>query len=277
MSETAKPERETRLAPAAFREEDVAFFGPRQALGLTGLWLLLLALFSLIPAIDIDMQRLFFRSLPCPQGGAATVCGIFPLSQSDTLRGLRRLLFMAPNAVALLLLLRLVLAWSKIVPAAHLLQARLALLLVSFCLGPGLLVNAIFKSHSGRPRPAETDLFGGTMAFRPAGAFDGACTSNCSFVSGEAAGLAWLVLAALILPPRLRPAVLPAVAALAGTGMVMRMAFGRHFLSDITLGALSTPVVAAWVGLAAVLMTRIRFAGSDTPATASTPSPKSHQ
>lgn len=65
----------------------------------------------------------------------------------------------------------------------------LALLLA---LGPGLMVNAIFKDHFGRPRPAQTEEFGGNRSFRPVGQ-PGDAGEGKSFPSGHASmGFYWL-------------------------------------------------------------------------------------
>lgn len=46
---------------------------------------------------------------------------------------------------------------------------KVGLFLVIFmALGPGLVVNAVFKDHWGRPRPIDTMNFGGTEVFRHA-------------------------------------------------------------------------------------------------------------
>jgi len=64
---------------------------------------------------------------------------------------------------------------------------RIGLFLVTFMvLGPGLLVNTVFKDHWGRPRPIDTVNFGGTEAFRHA--WDkGQPGQGKSFPSGHAA------------------------------------------------------------------------------------------
>ncbi|MDI6727163.1 MAG: phosphatase PAP2 family protein, partial [Smithellaceae bacterium] len=45
---------------------------------------------------------------------------------------------------------------------------KIGIFLVLFLLiGPGLVVNIVFKDHWGRPRPAEIENFGGTAAYQP--------------------------------------------------------------------------------------------------------------
>jgi lipid A 4'-phosphatase len=124
----------------------------------------------------------------------------------------------------------------------------LAMLAVSFAVGPGLLTNTILKDHSHRPRPYQTLAFGGADTFKPFYTFDGACARNCSFVSGEGSAAFWMIAPALLLPP---PAQAAAVAGtlLFGAGVgTLRMAFGGHYLSDTLFAALLTWVVifAVW-------------------------------
>ena len=45
---------------------------------------------------------------------------------------------------------------------------RIALAIVlSIVVGPGLVVNTVFKDHYGRPRPRQVEMFGGEMIFHP--------------------------------------------------------------------------------------------------------------
>ena len=58
-------------------------------------------------------------------------------------------------------------------------------LFLSLAVGPGLVVNAIFKDHFGRPRPAEITSFGGDATFLPVGT-PGITGQGKSFPSGHA-------------------------------------------------------------------------------------------
>jgi lipid A 4'-phosphatase len=59
-------------------------------------------------------------------------------------------------------------------------------LIIFMILGPGFLVNTVFKDHWGRPRPIDVIAFGGTEAFRPAWE-KGKPEQGRSFPSGHAA------------------------------------------------------------------------------------------
>ena len=109
-----------------------------------------------------------------------------------------------------------------------------AFLLLALALGPGLLVNTVFKDHWGRARPAQVTEFGGTQHFTSALLPADQCTRNCSFPSGHAAMGFYLVSFAFLVPQarRRRLAVGAAIAAGAVVGLA-RMAQGGHFLSDV--------------------------------------------
>lgn len=191
------------------------------------------------------MQRQFFEPALCTSTGQVeAICGSFPYAEQEGWRMLRRVLFYLPFIAAFYLIWKLISALQHHGATydrdgVH----RILVLLGTLALGPVLLVNVFLKAFSGRPRPFQTELFGGEMPFVPAGAFHGICQSNCSFVSGEAAGGSWLLCFILFLPAPLQRAIFPAVAVLSIMGASMRIAFGRHFLSDVALGWLSTLVI----------------------------------
>ncbi|MDE1997008.1 MAG: phosphatase PAP2 family protein, partial [Rhizobiaceae bacterium] len=142
----------------------------------------------------------------------------------------------------------LYLAWRKHRPHWRTPKVDLTIsALVSLALGCGLIVNLILKEFSGRPRPRDTDLFGGGLDFVQAGSFAGKCLRNCSFISGESSSAGWLFCLVLLLPPRLR---LPLGIPLAAVSIVMptmRVMTGAHYLSDAVLGWLSSLVIFAGV------------------------------
>ena len=125
-------------------------------------------------------------------------------------------------------------ARKRLVPTGR----NLAFLAVTLALGPGLLVNGLIKEHSHRPRPFQTQDFGGPWQFRPFGHFDGQCATDCSFVSGETSTAAWSLAPALLTPPPWRAAVIGASLLFTVIMGVERIAYGGHYLSDVTFGAL---------------------------------------
>ncbi|MGE3644312.1 MAG: phosphatase PAP2 family protein [Beijerinckiaceae bacterium] len=111
---------------------------------------------------------------------------------------------------------------------------------LALLLGPGLLVNAVLKDHWHRPRPVHVTEFGGPAEFRPWWRTDGACRTNCSFVSGEVAGAFWLAAPASLTPPPVRTQAMAAALTIGTITAIGRLAFGGHFLSDVLFAALLT-------------------------------------
>lgn len=114
----------------------------------------------------------------------------------------------------------------------------LAVLGLTMALGLGLVVDVGLKDHWGRPRPLDTQDFGGREAFRPALWPGGPCRNNCAFVSGHAATGALLLALASVGPARCRRrwwwAGLGA-SALIGAGRVLQ---GGHYVSDVVFAFL---------------------------------------
>ncbi len=195
------------------------------------------AVFSVWPDIDLSVAQVFYAGQNRFVGETALGAGV------------RRVAYWVPTAAlavcaACFLARRIGLnrGWA---PTGR----GLAMVVLTFVLGPGLLSNVILKDHSHRPRPYQTVAFGGDDAFRPFYAFDGACARNCSFVSGEGSAGFWTIAPALLVPP---PWQAGAVAAslLFGAGVGgLRMAFGGHYLSDTVFAALFTWAViwAVWL------------------------------
>lgn len=211
------------------------------------LWWALLGLFSLFPQIDLGVATMFFQAQQCLGSTKPDqICGIFPYSGDQHMRLLREIFFQLPYVVAFVLLWMLLRCWQDHGATFNALRARnLKIALGSLLLGPVLIVNLWLKTFSGRPRPRQTDLFGGTLDFVHAGSFAGKCVSNCSFVSGEAAAAGWLFCLILIIPQPFRSAAALPIAAVSLLIPALRVAFGGHYLSDAVLGWLSSLVIFA--------------------------------
>lgn len=194
--------------------------------------------FALWPGLDLDVSGLFFRA------GHG-----FPLAADATLQHLRMALWGTGDALGLA-------AGAMWGLAAFLGGAVLGIgarvwgfVFLAMALGPGLAVNAVIKPLWGRARPADVAAFGGSHGFTPALIPADQCHWACSFVSGEATEAAVLALAIGVLlrarwsaPMRwLWPLQVALVVLAAG----LRVATGRHFLSDVVFGAL----VALWLSL----------------------------
>jgi lipid A 4'-phosphatase len=133
---------------------------------------------------------------------------------------------------------------AGVVPARFALSRRgLIFLTLSLALGPGLLVNEVFKREFHRPRPVHVEVFGGVSSFRPLYRRDGDCAANCSFPSGETSAAFWLMAPAVLTPPPLRIAALATAMLFGAATGLTRMAAGAHFLSDILFSGLLTGLI----------------------------------
>lgn len=203
-------------------------------------WLLLLSMFYAFPAMDIAISSFFFRGALC--GGGAG-CGSFAFGRYESIKLLRWALYVLPYIAAVAIVIAVIAGSLFKSIAAKMPMRRLWLSLATLGLSTGLIVNLLLKSHSGRPRPIQTNFFGGHMDFMPAGSFLGQCTSNCSFVSGEASGAGWLLCLIILLPPKARLWFGPPVAIASVATAVLRVVVGAHYISDAVLGFLMPIVV----------------------------------
>ncbi|NTF86671.1 phosphatase PAP2 family protein [Agrobacterium rhizogenes] len=209
------------------------------------LWWILLGLFSIFPQIDLAVANMFFLPEQCiVPVKASQVCGIFPYGDDPHMRLLREIFFQLPYVAAAVLCWMLIQCWQHHGATFKTLRAcNLKVALGSLLLGPVLIVNLWLKAFSGRPRPRQTDFFGGTLDFVHAGSFAGKCVSNCSFISGEAAAAGWLFCLIFIIPQPARTALAPPIAVVSILIPALRVAFGSHYLSDAVLGWLSSLVI----------------------------------
>lgn len=194
----------------------------------SGLWVIvaaalaLLAAVTLVPAIDLDTARAFY----VPGHG-------FPWRTSDLGVVVRRHgpeILLASAAVCLVLWL--VGMWQKRV-VLGLTTRKIVYLLATLLIGPGLIVESLLKPYSGRARPQDLALFGGSADYTAPLSLADACASNCSFVSGHAAVAFWITAYAFIVPRAMRWSVL-ALGLLIGIAVgAVRVMQGAHFVSDI--------------------------------------------
>ncbi len=124
---------------------------------------------------------------------------------------------------------------------------RHALLVVlTLALGPGLLVNVIFKDHWGRPRPRQTTEFGGRWAHQSL-LEKGTSGRGKSFPCGHSSAGYFFFAFYFILRRRHRILSLATLLATIVFGTLIglaRMAVGAHFASDVLWSALLPAAVA---------------------------------
>ena len=220
--------------------------GPSKLLiGLGIGWIFVFAFFHSFPDTDTAFSSIFCVR----QSAAQAACDLFP-ARNHWLTGVfRPIFYWVP--IGALVVMAVDIAWqyreNRWADGARFKGEILAI--GAYLIGPILLVNGLLKAYSGRPRPVDVTLFGGDLGFVAVGDFTGACVSNCSFVSGEAAAAGWL----LCLLPLLRGPWRHVIAALlidmSFAAPMLRVVMGSHFLSDAILGwligAMSLPALAA--------------------------------
>lgn len=219
-----------------------------------------LLVFRFFPGIDRAAAALFFNKTNCASTiPASAVCGSFPIGEMAPMKALRQFLQYLPAACAaglgaaalvhLCMGKRLWGPWSL----------RIGAVFWTYVLSVGLVVNGIFKELWGRPRPIQTDIFGGPFPFVPAGEISAYCQSNCSFISGEAAASAWLICLVTLLPreyANLRPFAFTAATFIAVFTSGLRMSFGGHYLSDVVIASIATLLIFSLLAITAVRFSR---------------------
>ncbi len=211
--------------------------------------LALALVFALSPELDLDFQALFYRA---GEG--------FFLKHSLFAGAFYRIIPVFTWVAGAVLLALLVAGRFRAAWARGLDPRIPAVLLLTLAIGPGLVVNALFKDNWGRARPSQIVEFGGDKRFTPAFAISDQCERNCAFVAGHPSVLFALFAGALMLRRRRRAAIaaVAVLGALAGLGRIMQ---GGHFLSDVIFSGVFTYLV-AWALVHALMPPAPRAAPS---------------
>jgi membrane-associated phospholipid phosphatase len=214
-------------------------------------WAALFFLFHGFPGIDIAFSSLFCVG----DGPDGALCSLFPAREHWLTGVFRPLFYWAPVAALAIMAADIAQHCARHGWTGSDRMRGEILAIAAYLIGPILIVNGWLKAYSGRPRPLDVSIFGGDLHFVPVGDFSGACASNCSFVSGEAAAAGWLLcLLPLLLRGRLRCLIAALLIDITIAAPFLRVAMGAHFLSDAVLGwligAASLPLL---LGLLALL------------------------
>lgn len=184
--------------------------------------LLTLTVLCRLTDLDIQLQRSFYRA------GEGWVDKDFWLWQLLYHAG------MVPGILLGLAGLGCLLAGFKVQGLRRYRRPALFLLLL-LVIGPGLLVNTVFKENWGRPRPKHVVEFGGDRQFLPVWQ-KGVAGEGNSFASGHASIGFYTLAPFFILRRRQRRKARLVFAAGCCYGALMgvgRMAQGGHFFSDV--------------------------------------------
>lgn len=186
------------------------------------------AIFIIFPQIDLEFSRLFYISGPR-----------FYLSKN--------IIFVLIRYIVEALVGFFIIFWPGLFiailikkrPVWGLTHIRVLYLFIALALGPGLVVNTIFKDMWGRARPSQIIMFGGTKNFTPAFVLSDQCKVNCSFVSGDPSVGFYFFALALAIPRRRRIFMITAFSLGALFG-ITRIIQGGHFLSDVIFSGVFT-------------------------------------
>ncbi|MGG6892548.1 phosphatase PAP2 family protein [Rhizobium sp. BR 315] len=191
-------------------------------------------IFVVFPRLDLAVARLFF------QGHAFWLAeNPFLKAVRDVTRGGQVYLL---SGMVLLIVLHVFLPKRFRFCAPH----KPLFVLLSFAAGPLAIVQTL-KVVIGRVRPRELVEFGGNADFTPVWQFSTACSSNCSFPSGETAVAAAALSLLVFVPERYRWGTAAVITPCLMLVAFNRVVFGAHFLSDVMLGWLLTVFAMAWI------------------------------
>lgn len=225
------------MSGLSFRERSANWVRARPLIVATMATLFVSLLFVAFPSLDLAATRLFFVA---GEG--------FPFRKLGSTQSVRGIGLYLPMTMAIVMAVSLVL--KVLNPSRRsLLPPRFASYFLSlYVLGPALLVNGIFKAYWGRPRPETVIEFGGDLTFVDAWSMGGQCLRNCSFVSGEAAGMACFLPLVLFAPRAWRTEVAVLIGLVVAVVSLNRVAFGSHFLSDVVIswGLILMVALALW-------------------------------
>jgi len=188
--------------------------------------------FMVMPWLDLTVSGMF-----------ATPEGNFPLARHPILIAIRDVNRMVPHlllpAMGAILLVHAFSPGVKWLPHPH----RALFVLGVYAIGSGLVVS-LLKEVVERARPVDTTEFGGTAPYTIPWQFADACVRNCSFSSGEAGSAAALMSIVVLAPAPVRRMLFLTLLPAAITFSLLRVAFGRHFLSDVVVSWLLVAIVA---------------------------------
>lgn len=197
------------------------------------LTILLAVYFFAFPNMDLNLARHFYLS-----------DNHFSLNQLQWPEQVRQL----QNIIIYLFVAFLLLGFivKVIKPRSKLRVKFLLYCLIVFVLVPGALVNGVFKNHFHRPRPRQVLQLGGSMQFKRPFTMTGQCTTNCSFVCGDAAAMFafWLFLPFLRRYKKWLYGLF--VAIVGGFYGYIRMGQGGHFFSDVIFAGLFS-YIGIWI------------------------------
>lgn len=220
---------------------------------------LVMVTFTVFPILDLAPSEYFYMPGPVSWNNSAWNCRGYALACQPALVLIRDFLHVLPLILGTMLLLPI--GWylwrRHSLFDRHVLRYGTAFW--SLVIGNLLVVDFLLKEHWGRPRPYHQYIGEArfeSYSFMPVGDWGGACVSNCSFVSGEANALFWMVCATAILPAGIRKPAFIVALVLATAGSMLRVAFGAHYISDVVVGGLLAALIFSLIAIIAAQIDR---------------------
>ena len=214
-----------------------------RVLKLLGVTAVALAVFRSTELIDFAFSDMFFVERACEDADAKQRCGLFPLLHQSFWQSVRSVGHDIPLYIMGVVCLHM--TWLMMFNP----NKRLAdiyppmVAIVTALAGPLFLVNIVLKEYWGRPRPGQTADFAGVHPYVPPGDISTYCESNCSFVSGEASAAFWLLALMFYFKGKCRNWFIIGATMLASSISLLRVIFGRHYISDVVMAGLFTLVL----------------------------------
>ncbi len=116
-------------------------------------------------------------------------------------------------------------------------------LIITLIIGPGLLVNSLFKDNFGRARPKSITEFGGSANFHSLMIISNECNVNCSFSSGHAAAAYYFTSISFVAPRRFSNKIFHTAMIFGTIVGFVRIIQGGHFASDVFFSCLVVLIV----------------------------------
>ncbi|WP_341755708.1 phosphatase PAP2 family protein [Candidatus Tisiphia endosymbiont of Ptychoptera albimana] len=193
---------------------------------------IVLLLTILFPNLDIDFSKLFYDS----NNG-------FIYRNNNIVQLLFEVIPILTTILTIVILLYLLYLIVKHKTFNKLIISGGFYIILSTAIGPGLLVNYIFKENFGRARPLQIKEFNGTKNFTRAFSISNECLHNCSFSSGHAA-MAYSLTSFAYVAPLIFFSRIYSITLIFGTLVgLSRILMGGHFLSDVLASCVVTLII----------------------------------
>lgn len=191
--------------------------------------ILVAAVFIIFPQIDLYVSGLFYNK----------EADKFLLARNPILNFIHDSTKIVVIAVLVGLIAAFIFVSIKKQDFLGLSKKKILYLFFAMAIGPGLVVNGVFKENWGRARPSQIEQFSGDKSFSPPFIIADQCDTNCSFVSGDPS-VGFYFFAFMIAFPLLKKRFFLVAMNLGIIFGSARIMMGAHFLSDVIFSGVFT-------------------------------------